>query len=84
MVSGGRVNHLLHFFIGLFTGGWWWVVWIFLSITGGEKRYVVRTDDYGNTRVEKGSETAKAVVAAVVGGAILLLAFLTILNIVSD
>ena len=39
LVSGGRVNHLLHFFVGVFTCGWWWIVWIFLAITGGEKRY---------------------------------------------
>ena len=76
LVSGGRVNHLLHFIVGVFTCGWWWIVWIFLAITGGEKRYVVRTDEFGNTRVEKGKALAKGVIAAVVGGAILFLIFI--------
>ena len=80
LVSGNRVNHLLHFFVGIFTCGWWWIVWIFLALTGGEKRYIVRTDEFGNTRVEKGKDLAKGVIAAVVGGAILLFVFLTIVS----
>ncbi len=38
LVRGRRVNHLLHFFIGLFTFGVWWLVWIFIVMTGGERR----------------------------------------------
>lgn len=48
MVKGRRVNHLLHFFIGIFTIGLWWIVWLILAITGGEKREVLTVDDYGN------------------------------------
>jgi hypothetical protein len=41
-VSGCRVNHLLHFFIGLLTIViWWLLVWLPLGIFGGEKRRLV-------------------------------------------
>ena len=80
MVGGGRINHLLHFFVGLFTCGWWWIVWVFLALTGGEKRYIVRTDEFGNTLVEKGKNLAKGIIAAVIAGAILLFIFLMILG----
>ncbi len=83
LVSGDRVNHLLHFIVGIFTCGWWWIVWIFFALTGGEKRYIVRTDEFGNTRVEKGKDLAKGIVAAVVGGAILLMVFLIVVSAVS-
>jgi hypothetical protein len=51
MVTGKRVNHLLHFFIGIFTLGLWWVVWIILALAGGERRQVVTVDDHGNVVV---------------------------------
>ncbi len=38
VVKGHRVNHLLHFFIGLFTLGIRWIVWFFIAIFGGEER----------------------------------------------
>ena len=81
MVGGSKINHLLHFFIGLFTCGWWWIVWIFLALTGGEKRYIVRTDEFGNTRVEKGKDMAKGIIAAIIAGVILLLIFVLILGV---
>ncbi len=84
LVSGGKINHLLHFFVGVFTCGGWWIVWIFLTLTGGEKRYIVRTDDYGNTRVEKGKDLAKGIIAAAAGGAVLVLVFLIIISAVTD
>ena len=41
-VSGKPVNHLLHFFVGLFTLGIWWLfVWLPIGIFGGEKRRIV-------------------------------------------
>lgn len=48
LVKGHRVNHLLHFLVGIFTVGFWWIVWLILIITGGEKREVLTVDDYGN------------------------------------
>lgn len=77
LVEGRRVNHLLHFFVGIFTCGLWWLVWLFFGITGGERRYVVRTDEFGNTRVERpNSRPNPAIVAAVIGGVVLLLILL--------
>jgi hypothetical protein len=48
MVSGRRVNHLLHFFIGIFTLGLWWIAWLIMALAGGERRQVVTVDEYGN------------------------------------
>lgn len=53
MVYGKRVNHLLHFFIGIFTLGIWWAAWLIMAIFGGEKRKMVSVDDFGNVRVQK-------------------------------
>lgn len=42
VVSGHRVNHVLHFLIGFITFGLWWLfVWLPLGIFGGEKRRVI-------------------------------------------
>lgn len=53
IVHGRRVNHLLHFLIGILTVGAWWVVWLLLAILGGEKRYVIAVDDYGNVSTQR-------------------------------
>lgn len=48
LVRGHRCNHLLHFFIGIFTLGIWWVlVWLPLWAWGGEKRTIVHVDERG-------------------------------------
>ena len=38
LVKGQRVNHLLHFIVGLLTLGAWWIVWLVLVVAGGERR----------------------------------------------
>ncbi len=48
LVYGRQVNHILHFLLGFVTFFLWWLVWLFLAITGGEKRRVVTVDEYGN------------------------------------
>jgi hypothetical protein len=53
VVSGHRVNHLLHFFVGLFTLGFWWIVGFFIAIFGGEKRRMINVDQFGNVFVQK-------------------------------
>jgi hypothetical protein len=53
MVKGKPVNNTLHFFVGLFTFGVWWLVWIILAITGGEKREMITVDEFGNVAVQK-------------------------------
>ena len=41
IIPGRRVSHLLHFFIGLFTLGLWWIAWLLLAIFGGERRIML-------------------------------------------
>lgn len=53
IVKGRRVNHLLHFFICFPTLGFWLIIWLFLIITGGEKRQMITVDDYGNVLSQK-------------------------------
>lgn len=53
VVRGHRPNHLLHFLIGVFTLGLWWIVWFFIAIFGGEKRQMVSVDDFGNVLVQR-------------------------------
>lgn len=53
IVHGHRVNHLLHFLIGVFTIGAWWFVWLLLVILGGEKRYLIAVDERGNVSTSR-------------------------------
>jgi|ETNmetMinimDraft_2_1059921.scaffolds.fasta_scaffold159228_1 hypothetical protein len=47
IVFGKPVNHILHFFIGVFTFGIWWIVWLILGLTCGERRQLLTVDKYG-------------------------------------
>jgi len=42
LIKGQRVNHLLHFLVGLLTLGVWWIVWLILAAKGGEERQTIR------------------------------------------
>lgn len=53
IVYGQRVNHVLHFFIGLFTLGFWWLVWIMIAIGGGLRRELMVVDELGNLTIQK-------------------------------
>lgn len=53
MVSGRRVNHLLHFVISLATAGIWIFVWILLALAGGENRELLLVDAYGRISSEE-------------------------------
>jgi hypothetical protein len=53
VVRGHRPNHLLHFLIGIFTLGLWWIVWFFIALFGGEKRQMINVDQFGNVFVQK-------------------------------
>ena len=81
LVTGKPVNHILHFLLGFPTFGFWWLVWIFLAITGGEKRRVVTVDDYGNI-LEQGQGGGGGGVGrlpiVVVGGLILLVGIIAL------
>lgn len=46
LVSSGTPNHALHFIMGFFTFGLWWVlVWLPMLVAGGKRQRVV----YANT-----------------------------------
>ena len=47
LISGRRVNHILHLLLSLFTLGLWIIVWLLLALLGGERREVVRVDEQG-------------------------------------
>lgn len=47
LVFGRRPNHVLHFLIGLFTFGAWWLIWLLLSVTQREQRRMIDVDEYG-------------------------------------
>ena len=53
MVSGRRVNHLLHLVISLVTAGLWIFIWIVLVLTGGENRELLLVDAYGQISSEE-------------------------------
>jgi len=53
IVTGKPVNHLLHFLVGVFTCGLWWIAWLVIAITGGEKRQVITVDEFGNVLVQR-------------------------------
>jgi len=53
LVHGRRPNHLLHFIVGIFTLGFWWLVWIGIAIFGGEKRQMAQVDEFGNASIQK-------------------------------
>ena len=42
LAKGQRVNDILHFLVGLFTLGLWWVMWILIAATGGEERRSIK------------------------------------------
>lgn len=49
LVAGHRPNHLLHFFLGLFTLSLWWIfVWLPISAFGGERRIVYAVTPEGS------------------------------------
>jgi Na+-transporting NADH:ubiquinone oxidoreductase subunit NqrC len=41
MVKGHPTNHILHLILSIVTAGLWLPVWALVSLTGGEKRWVV-------------------------------------------
>ncbi len=48
VITGQKVNHILHLLISIFACGLWLPVWLVLSQTGGEKRQVLAVDACGN------------------------------------
>lgn len=48
VVTGQRVNHILHLLVSVLLCGLWLPVWLVLGLSGGEKRYVLSVDPCGN------------------------------------
>jgi hypothetical protein len=48
MVDGKPINHVLHLILTFVTCLTWGLVWIGLVAMGGEKRYSLQVDNYGN------------------------------------
>lgn len=53
VVFGHRVNHVLHLILSLVTLGLWVIVWIIVSLTGGEKRTLIVVDEFGRVNIQK-------------------------------
>lgn len=48
LVKGHRPNHLLHLVLTLLTLGLWAIVWVLVTLIGGENHQVIVVDAYGN------------------------------------
>ncbi len=48
VVSGQRVNHVLHLLISVLLCGLWLPVWFIIAASAGEKRHVITVDPCGN------------------------------------
>ena len=48
LIQGKPVNHVLHAILTIFTCLAWGIVWLVLALTGGEKRFQLIVDEYGN------------------------------------
>ena len=48
LIQGKAVNHVLHAILTIFTCLAWGIVWLILALTGGEKRFQLIVDEFGN------------------------------------
>ena len=54
VVRGKRPNNVFHIIMTVLTAGvWFFLVWIWILIFGGEKRWLLTVDDFGNIREQK-------------------------------
>jgi hypothetical protein len=47
LIFGKAPNHVLHFLVGLFTLGIWWIVWVVLVLTNREFKRVITVNEFG-------------------------------------
>jgi hypothetical protein len=47
VVSGRRVNHILHLLVSVLLCGLWLPMWLMIAVSGGEKRSVLMVDQFG-------------------------------------
>lgn len=48
LVTGQKVNHILHLLVSVLLCGLWLPIWLIISLDGGEKRHVLTVDQCGN------------------------------------
>ncbi|WP_396921662.1 hypothetical protein [Mycolicibacterium sp.] len=48
LVTGQKVNHILHLLVSVLLCGLWLPIWLIISLNGGEKRHVLTVDPCGN------------------------------------
>lgn len=53
IVTGQPVNNTLHAIVTILTCLIWGIVWIILSVTGGERRQLIVVDEFGNATVQR-------------------------------
>jgi hypothetical protein len=53
LIRGKRPNHRLHLTLTLVTFGLWGIVWLAVSIFGGEKRQIIDIDEHGHTNIQR-------------------------------
>ena len=53
MVRGSKCNHVLHLILTIITFGLWAIVWLVLALSGGEKREIVKIDEWGTPSVTR-------------------------------
>ena len=53
LITGHKVNHVLHLILSISTLGLWLIVWLILTVIGGEKREIASVDEFGNIMVQK-------------------------------
>ena len=53
LVFGRRPNHLLHWILTLVTFGFWGLIWIAIALGGGEKKEIIKVDEWGHVSVTR-------------------------------
>jgi hypothetical protein len=53
IVFGKRPNHVLHLILSIITFGLWLIVWLIVSLTGGEKRRLLVLEVDGSVSYRK-------------------------------
>lgn len=48
IITGQKVNHVLHLLVSVLLCGLWLPVWLLIAVSGGEQRRVLTVDPYGN------------------------------------
>lgn len=50
LLTGRRINHILHLILTILTLGLWGIVWIIMGIAGGQRRVIFTVDEHGRVQ----------------------------------